>query len=335
MDASCADQEYSETSIEDVSSHVTCPQCRKDFRNVYYLAIHMSTHQGAKPFRCSECGAQFASSPSLSRHRRTHERKELGEKCSDERQLLLGGYRGIDQNCSDHPAVEAASGTATSVEVLGDFSKVASKISMIDELTVLVNELIGDLHNSSHNNFTTIPSENSKISPANSPIDMTMDSIHHCHSDCTNDPTSSSQNSPSNDPAMQNIHEFGDRQAPIHSQHEHGYVSANINTEESIFEQEPGDVSTGIIDFALLFQNFQIVEESGSESSQTNPAEAWEVMVTLEQLDTPQISATQAEHMASAVDIDLISTLHNNLCGFDVKITENMEEGNSRGFDIR
>lgn len=60
----------------------THPQCKKAFKNMHALNIHMRTHSGAKPFRCKHslggvaCSEAFAALSSL----RIHERKHTGEK---------------------------------------------------------------------------------------------------------------------------------------------------------------------------------------------------------------------------------------------------------------
>ena len=51
-----------------------CPykNCKKLFNNRYRLDIHIMTHKGIKPFKCSLCGKSFSEQGTLNSHLATH-----------------------------------------------------------------------------------------------------------------------------------------------------------------------------------------------------------------------------------------------------------------------
>lgn len=53
-----------------------CDTCGKEFTNVTYLAQHVRTHTGERPYTCGECGRQFRHTANLQRHQKVH----TGEK---------------------------------------------------------------------------------------------------------------------------------------------------------------------------------------------------------------------------------------------------------------
>lgn len=59
---------------------IRCEICGKKFLRATYLAEHLKTHSGVKPWRCDSCPKSFLSSSMLDRHARSHIRKELKEK---------------------------------------------------------------------------------------------------------------------------------------------------------------------------------------------------------------------------------------------------------------
>ena len=53
---------------------LNCPykNCKKLFNNRYRLDIHIMTHKGIKPFKCSLCGKAFSEQGTLNSHSATH-----------------------------------------------------------------------------------------------------------------------------------------------------------------------------------------------------------------------------------------------------------------------
>ena len=65
-----------------------CPICSKITVSEKQLTIHMRSHTGEKPFKCSFCGKGFSQRGSLNRHEKIH--------CSTEEKLFVCGICGME-----------------------------------------------------------------------------------------------------------------------------------------------------------------------------------------------------------------------------------------------
>lgn len=60
-----------------------CPQCDRQFRNLYNMFDHLRAHSGVRPYECTECGRRYSSAMILKIHMRIHtnERPCLCPEC--------------------------------------------------------------------------------------------------------------------------------------------------------------------------------------------------------------------------------------------------------------
>ncbi|KAG6465052.1 hypothetical protein O3G_MSEX014905 [Manduca sexta] len=56
-----------------------CDLCPYKCKYKYYLVMHMRTHTGEKPYKCSQCNATFVNPSNLNKHKLTHQEKQF--KC--------------------------------------------------------------------------------------------------------------------------------------------------------------------------------------------------------------------------------------------------------------
>lgn len=56
-----------------------CDLCPYRCKHKYYLVMHMRTHTGEKPYKCTECTATFVNPSNLNKHKLTHQAKQF--KC--------------------------------------------------------------------------------------------------------------------------------------------------------------------------------------------------------------------------------------------------------------
>ncbi|GAB0098420.1 zinc finger protein 782-like [Sergentomyia squamirostris] len=78
------DKKRRKRSSQEIRESQKCFKCGKSFQYYGYLAAHMRTHTGIKPYECSICKKRFAQAGNLQLHLRTHsrERRYQCEICS-------------------------------------------------------------------------------------------------------------------------------------------------------------------------------------------------------------------------------------------------------------